>query len=127
MPGLRWLSGSGESAGGEKKLLGLEKGEVGSSLHPVAGQGKAPYECGIFQAIPYALKSCRNCRCWCVAHLCEVHTGDGTHGGRDLGQQTVHLRHRGVVLSTEDNDLIHFGEGSSHFGSDLEKQGRRVA
>lgn len=62
----------------------------------------------------------------CPAHLCEIHAGDGPHGRGDLGQQTVRLGHRAVALSAENKDLIHSGEGSSHFGSDLGRQGRRV-
>lgn len=79
---------------GREKLLGLQEGEAGRCLHSVvvrAGEGEAPWEAESFQASPCALRAAGIANCQCPAHLCEIHTSDGTHGGGDLSQETVHI------------------------------------
>lgn len=104
----------------------MQEGKAGSCLHSAvdrAGEGEVPWETESFQAGPCALGADGIASCQRPAHLCEIHTSDGTHGGGDLSQETVHIGHGAAFLSAENNDLIHFGEGSRHFGSNLGKQG----
>lgn len=107
-------------------MLGLEEGAACALRQGRAAEGAAPHELERFQASPCAPRAAGIASGRRPAHLGEIHAGDGPHGGGDLGQQTVRLGHRAVALSAENKDLIHSGEGSSHFGSDLGRQGRRV-
>lgn len=95
-----WNRGSGDFLEqrklqeGKREAVRAARREAGRCLHSVvvrAGEGEAPWEAESFQASPCALRAAGTANCQCPAHLCEIHTSDGTHGGGDLSQETVHI------------------------------------